>query len=189
MSREVDRILGLVRGFFLFLQRVIETILLRLKDAQGSLTDTVRGTLPKGARTKVAVIQRGVARGIDLLLVVLIAALVWYPIGPFLGIAYSLLADGFHKLGFRGQSIGKRIVGLRVVRAGDGRPAGWRESALRNLPAGIATFFAIIPLWGWVFFVLVGVPLALIELFLMLRLENETRLGDVMADTRVLEVR
>ncbi len=188
MNREIEKILGIVRALFLFLNRTIETILRRLKEAQDQLTDTVRGTLPEHAKVKLAVMQRAVAKGIDMLIVVLIAALVWYPIGPFLAIAYSLFSDGLNRWGFRGQSIGKRIVGLRVIRP-DGSPARWKDSVLRNLPAGIATFFAIIPLWGWVIFVLVGIPLAIVEIFLMLRLENETRLGDVMGDTRVVETR
>ncbi len=188
MNRDAGRILEFVRKLFTLLHRTIETILDRLKDAQDSVTDTVRSTLPEGARVKVAVMQRVAAKAVDMVLTVLIAALVWYPIGPFLAIAYSLLADGIDRWGFSGQSVGKRIVGLRVVRVLDGSPARWRESALRNLPAGIATFFAIIPLWGWIIFVLVGIPLALIEVFLMLKLEHETRLGDVMADTRVIEL-
>jgi len=80
-------------------------------------------------------------------------------------------------------------MGLRTIRVVDGQAARWRDSALRNLPVGVATFFAIIPLWGWVISILVGVPLAAIEVLLMFRLEGETRLGDVMAHTRVIEVR
>ncbi|MEN9723850.1 MAG: hypothetical protein RJB38_1836 [Pseudomonadota bacterium] len=188
MNREVSRILAGVRALLLFLNRLIETILRRLKEAQDRVTDTVRDTLPERAQVKLAVMQRVAAKAIDMVIVVLVAAFFWYPIGPFLGFFYSLLGDGFSRLGFQGQSVGKRLMGLRVVRV-DGAAVHWRESILRNLPVGVATFFAIIPLWGWVIFVLIGIPLAGMEIFLMFRLEGETRLGDVMADTRVLELR
>ncbi|NDD92915.1 hypothetical protein EBZ37_12620 [bacterium] len=188
MNRQVDRILAAVRSLFLFLNRTIESILRRLKEAQEGLTDTVRGTLPERAQVKLAVVQRVVAKAIDMVVIVTLAVFIWYPLGPFMAIFYSLFADGIGRFGFRGQSIGKRLVGLRVLRTSDGQPARWKDSALRNLPGAVATFFAIIPLWGWVIFVLVGVPLAVMEVFLMFRLDNENRLGDVMADTRVVDL-
>ncbi|MBU6375675.1 MAG: RDD family protein [Bdellovibrionales bacterium] len=188
MNRRVDQILAAVRVFFLFLNRTIESILRRLKETQEGLTETVRDNLPERAQVKLAVVQRVVAKGIDMLLIVLVAVFVWYPIGPFLAIFYSLFADGINRFGLQGQSLGKAILGLRVLRTSDNRPARWKESALRNLPGVVATFFAIIPIWGWVIFVLVGIPLAAIEVFLMFRLENENRLGDVMADTRVVDI-
>ena len=42
--------------------------------------------------------------------------------------AYPILCEVY----FSGRTIGKNIVGLRVLRA-DGLPVGWRESSLRNL--------------------------------------------------------
>ena len=57
---------------------------------------------------------------------------------------------------------------------------------IRNAPVGVATFFAIIPVWGWLILLLVGIPLLLIEGYLMFRVESRQRLGDVMADTEVI---
>ncbi len=43
--------------------------------------------------------------------------------------AYWLSRDAL----FNGQSVGKRVMGLRVVIVPDRRRCGWRESVLRNL--------------------------------------------------------
>jgi hypothetical protein len=51
---------------------------------------------------------------------------------------------------------------------------------------GLCTFFAIIPIWGWIILFLVGIPLMAIEIYLLARVETRQRLGDVMADTEVV---
>jgi hypothetical protein len=43
---------------------------------------------------------------------------------------------------------------VSVVQRGSMQPATYRESALRNSPVGIATFFSLIPVWGWLILVL-----------------------------------
>ena len=53
----------------------------------------------------------------------------------------------------------------------------------------MATFFAIIPIWGWLILALIGVPLMLMEIYLMLSVETGHRLGDVMGDTEVIQAR
>lgn len=58
---------------------------------------------------------------------------------------------------------------------------------IRNAPIGVATFFGIIPFWGWIILVLLGIPLLALEVYLMVTLANGGRLGDVMADTHVVE--
>lgn len=71
-----------------------------------------------------------------------------------------VLRDGYH-----GRSLGKRLLGLRLVTP-SGRPCGYWRSLLRNLPL-------IVPVWNAidVILVLVGRP----------------RTGDRMARTFVLE--
>jgi hypothetical protein len=57
---------------------------------------------------------------------------------------------------------------------------------VRNLPFLIPLVLAIIPLWGWVISVLLGLPLMGFELYLLVKLDSGHRMGDVMADTSVM---
>jgi uncharacterized RDD family membrane protein YckC len=145
----------------------------------------------QNSQARVKVLSRVVAKMIDLFLVVFIAAIpvLPYPLGPLFGFAYSLLGDGIQWKGFSGQSVGKKLLQLRVVRKGTQTPASWRDSALRNAPVGVATFFAIIPVWGWIILILIGLPLMIMEVYLMLTVGTGQRLGDVMGDTEVIDVR
>lgn len=144
-------------------------------------------SLPIPHQVKVNVTNRVMAKAIDMAIVFTLA-LVFYPAGPLLGFFYSVLADGLHYKTLRGQSIGKKIMGLRVVSLIRGKPANFRESMLRNSPVGIATFFAIIPFWGWLILALIGIPLMLMEIYLMLSVDTGRRLGDIMGDTEVIDV-
>lgn len=144
--------------------------------------------LPVSTHLKVSVGKRVIAKTIDLLIVFLLAAMLYYPVGPLLGFFYSLFADGINAGHFYGQSIGKKLIKLQVLNTLTKKPANWRDSALRNTPVGVATFFAIIPVWGWLFLALMGLPLLVMEIYLMLSVETGHRLGDVMGDTEVIEV-
>src|SRR5690242_113154 len=115
------------------------------------------------AHSKVGVTNRVVAKIIDLLLVFFLAVTLPYPVGPLLGFFYSLLGDGMSFGPFRGQSIGKKIMKLQVVHIVTQKPANFKDSALRNTPVGVATFFAIIPIWGWLILALIGMPLMAME--------------------------
>jgi uncharacterized RDD family membrane protein YckC len=145
--------------------------------------------VPLSSPNRANVFNRILAKLIDLLLVFLFAILLPYPIGPLLGFCYSIFADGLDFSQIPGASLGKRVMGLRVVHVLEKRPAFWKDSLLRNAPVGVATFFAIIPVWGWLIAVLIGLPLMVIEVYLILTVETGHRLGDVMADTEVIEVR
>jgi uncharacterized RDD family membrane protein YckC len=150
---------------------------------------------------------------VDIFIVLVLAALPLYPVGPLLGFVYSLIADGLKLPGrgtqsVQGQSVGKWIFKLRVVMVvtrrvgepGNGGmaeaetvvrervPASIKASALRNAPVGVATFFAIIPVWGWIILGIVGIPLMIMEIYLMATVETGHRLGDVMGDTEVVHV-
>jgi uncharacterized membrane protein len=138
---------------------------------------------------KVHVINRVVAKMIDVLLIITAGAVLAYPLGPLVGFLYSLLADGMNFGPFRGQSVGKRLMKLQVVSTVRGRrAASFRDSMLRNAPVGVATFFAIIPVWGWLILGLIGIPLMVMEVYLMISVETGHRLGDVMGDTEVTPV-
>lgn len=144
--------------------------------------------LPVDSRVKVSVMNRVVAKVIDLVLVVAMAAILRYPLGPLCGFLYSIFADGLPIKAMQGQSIGKKLMRLRAVRHGTLTPVNLKESVFRNAPVGVVTFFAIIPVWGWLILVLIGVPLMIMEIYLMLSVETGQRLGDVMGDTDVIEV-
>ena len=123
------------------------------------------------------------AKFIDLLIVFMLGRALGTS-GAVLGFVYSLVADGLPVEKFRGQSLGKKWVGIRVVDHEE-RPAGLRTSVIRNIPVGFVTFLMIVPFWGWILSALVGIPLGLIELSLIARADRHQRLGDVMADSLV----
>jgi uncharacterized RDD family membrane protein YckC len=136
---------------------------------------------------KVSVVNRVIAKVIDLLICIAVAAILPYPLGPLLGFLYSVFADGIHTGPLQGQSLGKKLLNLQVVNIIRKRPATYKDSFFRNLPVGIATFFAIIPVWGWLILALLGLPLMAMEIYLMLKVESGHRLGDVMGDTEVVD--
>jgi uncharacterized RDD family membrane protein YckC len=138
---------------------------------------------------KVSILFRLMAKMIDLLCVFILAMVLPYPVGPLLGFVYSLLSDGMNFWRFRGQSLGKKLMRLQTIKTTTQAPASWVESLYRNTPIGIATFFGIIPVWGWLMLCVIGVPLLMMEIYLMLSAETGHRLGDVMADTEVVEVK
>lgn len=145
--------------------------------------------VPVSSSSKVSVLNRVAGKVVDLALVIGLAAILPRPLGAFLGFFYSLAADGMNFGPFSGQSLGKRLMGLQVVHIKSRKPIGLRESFLRNTPVGVATFFAIIPVWGWLILGLIGLPLMIMEVYLMVSIESGRRLGDVMGDTEVVEMK
>ena len=128
----------------------------------------------------VARISRMIAKCIDLF-IVLILSIFFYPIGIFLAVIYMAVADSLQN----GQSVGKKFMGFAVISLEDGKPCSVKQSAIRNLPIIIPLLMAIVPLWGWILSILVGIPLILLEVYLLYKLDSGHRLGDVMADTSV----
>jgi uncharacterized RDD family membrane protein YckC len=135
---------------------------------------------------RVSLVSRVIAKLIDIAIVMLLAAVLPHPVGPLLGFFYSLVCDGMHFWIFDAQSVGKKLMGLKVVSLSRGGPATARDSVLRNAPVGVATFFAIIPIWGWLILAAIGLPLMAMEIYLMITVETGHRLGDVMGDTEVV---
>ena len=145
--------------------------------------------LPISTQVKVSVVNRVIAKSIDIFIIFILAAILPYPVGPLLGFFYSIFGDGMNFGAFRGQSVGKKLIRLQVRSTITKKPGTWRESAIRNTPVGVATFFGIIPIWGWLILGLIGIPLMVMEIYLMLSVETGHRLGDVMGDTEVVEVK
>jgi hypothetical protein len=145
--------------------------------------------IPIRPEVRVSVLNRVFAKGVDFLCLVVVSIVLPFPLGPFVGFFYSIFADGMPIPGWQGQSVGKRLFHLKAISVKrGGEPCTWRESVVRNAPVGVATFFALIPIWGWLIVMLLGVPLLVIEVYLMLTVEKGHRLGDVMGDTEVIEI-
>lgn len=128
--------------------------------------------------------NRYIAKSIDLL-IAWAFALVLPPVGPLAGLLYLLIADGFKG----GQSPGKQLIGLKVVRAEDSAEIVFKDSILRNIPFGIAYIFFVIPFLGWFLFVVVGIPILLFESYLICTTDESTRTGDILAETKVVDAK
>ncbi len=124
---------------------------------------------------------RLIAKLIDIF-VILILSIFFYPVGIIFSVGYIGVADSLGQ----GQSVGKKFMGFAVISLEDGGPCTYRQSFIRNLPLIIPLMLAIIPIWGWILSFIVGIPLILIEVYLLYRLDSGARVGDVMADTSVI---
>ena len=132
-----------------------------------------------------SVFNRLIAKAIDLLVVVAILFLgkaLWQPAG----ILAAALLCAFQDAMGDGQSVGKRIMGLRVVDDRTGQACSYRLSAIRNVPFVLAVVFGAIP-WLWLFLLLIAAPLMALEFFALLSIESGIRLGDVLGNTLVVE--
>ena len=144
------------------------------------MAEEVSGThsVSAGIYPKAQVLNRGIAKLIDLFIVVAASQMI-LPVGFLGGLAYILVADGFAG----GRSIGKRLIGLQTVRPDRRVAAGFRESIIRNLPFAVAQLAFAIPYVGW----LVSVAIIVFEAVLILGNEQGRRLGDEVAGTQVLD--
>ncbi|MDQ7787314.1 MAG: RDD family protein [Thermodesulfovibrionales bacterium] len=121
---------------------------------------------------------RTVAKILDFILIA--AAVELIPkAGFFAGLAYLLIGDGF----FDGRSIGKKLIGLRVVSADTYRTCTFRDSVLRNSTLALGYFLFHILWFGWVFMLLVIV----LEFIVLLGSRNRMRIGDEIAKTLVID--
>ncbi len=114
----------------------------------------------------------------------LVLARLHSPLGPLLAAAYLFLGDGIS----HGQSIGKRIFGVRAVIVSRRAPAGYRESVLRNAPFGLVMVFVAVPLL-WPVLVIAGVPIVAFETWQVFDDRLGIRIGDFFADTQVVDAK
>jgi len=115
--------------------------------------------------------SRGIAFLIDLLLYAALhfggPALGFGILGGFLAVLYITFRDGL----FGGQSIGKKIMGVRVVHM-DGRPISYVDSSFRNV----------------LFIIYLLMPLAIaVEAVAAFRSPERRRLGDRIGKTCVVQ--
>ncbi len=125
--------------------------------------------------------MRVIAKGIDLIIAILIA-FVLYPWGILLGVGFLSIIDAANY----GESVGKKIMGFRVVSLKEGTPCDLRSSIIRNTPLTLPLLLMIIPGIGWLLSICLIFPLMLLELYLIFKLDSFHRLGDVLADTTVI---
>ena len=136
------------------------------------------GPLGEGVYPKARVLNRFIAKFVDLILVAAAGRLV-PPVGWLAGLAYVLIGDGLTG----GQSLGKRLIGLQTVVPRSREVSGFRESIIRNLPLALAYLLYPIPYIGWA----LAVAVVLIEALLVIGNEQGLRLGDEIAHTQVLD--
>jgi uncharacterized RDD family membrane protein YckC len=102
-----------------------------------------------------------------------------------LSLAYLAFSDGL----FFGQSLGKRIMGLRVVRTHSDTLApmecDFYHSVIRNGFFALIIFLSWIPVLGVVFVVL-GLLFIGIEIYFMYTDDDGLRIGDIYAKTTVV---
>lgn len=127
-------------------------------------------------------LNRIVAKAIDLIIVIALVS-VLYPAGPLAGFLYIAIADGLKN----GRSLGKRVTGIRVINTTTGKATDFKDSIIRNSTVAVPVLFYMVPLVGWALWIVIGIPVLAIEVYLMTRLDQQARLGDTMADTKVLE--
>lgn len=122
--------------------------------------------------------SRVIAGFVDLLLIIGLARLPDV-FGYLSAAGYILIRDGL----FDSCSIGKKLIGLRVVSSEDpGYVIGYRESIIRNVPLVAAFSLFLIPYIGWI----LG-PVALsVECLTAIGDSEGMRIGDMLARTHVV---
>ena len=104
--------------------------------------------------------------------------------GLVVAVLYLLLADGF----FRGQSVGKRIFGVKAVYLPSRTDARFRDSTLRNAPLALVVLLRMMPEPLGFRAALAGLlVIGGVEAWKAWRDPLGRRLGDVWAQTQVVD--
>lgn len=127
---------------------------------------------------RAGLLLRGVAKTIDFIIVAAAAEMIPRA-GFFAGLAYLFISDGL----FEGKSLGKQLIGLRVVSTVTDKACSVRESILRNFMLCTGILLWKIPLVGWVFMILI----LAFEFVMLLGSKEGMRFGDEIAKTTVIE--
>jgi uncharacterized RDD family membrane protein YckC len=144
----------------------------------------MRDARPEGSPyPKADLTLRGLARLADFSLAFVVAQSA-PQVGPLLAALYLLAADGL----MNGQSVGKRIFGVRTVVVPRRAPAGYHESVLRNAPFALVAIFWAVPLL-WPMFFVAGLPIVAFEAYMIFTDRLGVRIGDIFADTQVVDAK
>jgi len=131
---------------------------------------------------KASLVLRGGARLIDLAVAVGLYR-VTGPAGVLVALLYLLFADGM----LQGQSVGKKIFGVKVVYLPTRTPARHRDSVLRNAPFGLVLLLGMMPELGMGAFLAGAMLVGGVEAWKVLRDPLGMRLGDDWAETQVVD--
>lgn len=136
-----------------------------------------------GMRAKAPPSHRLVAKTIDFGLAYLLA-MIHSPVALILAAVYLLTADAYGL----GQSLGKRLLRLRVIHPETGWPCSLRGALLRNgllvlpfLGLQLGVFMAILSAIG-------GIFIAAYEISLLFKDPYGVRVGDILATTEVIKL-
>ena len=130
--------------------------------------------------------RRVAAKAIDLLAAFAFASLLPPLLGLPAGMGFLMFSDAIGG----GEGFGKRFFKLRVVdasRVGQFHAISWKQSTLRNIPFMVLLAFTSVAILGGLLGVLFGVPYCLFEIYLFVSVSGHQRLGDVLANTSVIE--
>ncbi len=105
------------------------------------------------------------------------------PAGIVMSLIYVLFADGM----LQGQSPGKKIFGVKVIYLPTKSGARHRDSVLRNAPLGLIVILSMMPEVGFKAFLGGLVVIGGIEALQCLRDPDGVRLGDLWAQTQVID--
>jgi len=141
----------------------------------------VETTRERGAAGEIQYAKRGIMNWVAAVLLDMLVMLpIWYVfylsgmarIGGLVTLAYSLFKDGIDFAGLDNRSIGKKIMGLRVINPATGQRCTYVDSLLRQ-------FMFIIPI--------INIFAVILEFILVLANDKGIRLGDKLAKTMVIE--
>ncbi len=125
------------------------------------------------------------ARAIDSLLI-LVAYVIGQAFFPPVGLIAGLGLAAFQDAWGDGESIGKKMMGLRVIDEPTEIGCSFSQSLERNLPFVVAVLFLGVPPLRFLA-VLAAIPLLAFESYLIFVVETGVRLGDVLGNTLVVE--
>ncbi|MBI5199846.1 MAG: RDD family protein [Nitrospirae bacterium] len=128
--------------------------------------------------SKANILNRIIAKTLDFIIVGTLFEII-PKMGYFAGMVYLLICDGL----FEGRSVGKRIIGLKVILHETTQACTFRESVMRNLPLAIGYILIVVPFIGFLFSIII----LLFESLLMIGSEKGMRLGDEIAKTQVID--
>ncbi len=131
-----------------------------------------------------ALARRAGAFFVDLLVVGFLFAIFNF-LGPVLAAAYVAFRDGLEIAPFRGRSLGKAALGLRVADSG-GESCDARCSLARNWILAVPCLIGVIPILGWIGMPVLGSLVVLVETIFALVSPEGRRFGDELAGTRVV---
>lgn len=134
---------------------------------------------------KCSLFLRGCARVFDIAVAYGLFALLGN-VGMPAALIFLLLADGM----LQGQSLGKRLFGVRVMHLPTRSPARHRDSTLRNAPIALIVLLGMMPeSLGPVAFLAGTLVIGGVELFAVLRDPLGQRRGDLWAETQVVDAK